>query len=90
MAQYYLQVDGTTGKKKRVPALYADTSATSSGQVDFSVSGLTASNLVDVWVNGLRQVEGGGEDYTRNVGANKITFNATVPANAVVKIRVWS
>lgn len=90
MAQYYMQVDGTTGKLKRVPLLYTDTSITSSGQVDFSVSGLTASNLVDVTQNGVAQVEGAGADYQRNVGANKITYNATVPANAVVKIRVWS
>lgn len=84
----YLQVDDATGKRKRVATLYADTSATSTAQVDFSVSGLTASNLVEAWVNGVPQVE--GDDYNRNVAQNKITFTSTVPANAVVKIRVWS
>lgn len=90
MALKHLLVDDATGKFKRAAAFYTDTSITSSGQVDFSVTGLTASNLVDVTQNGVDQVEGATDDYQRNVGANKITFNASVPANAIVKIRIWS
>jgi|GEM_PF-4283746 len=91
MAQYYAKIDDTNGRLKRVPVLYTDTLTVVSsggGEVDFAVSGLTASNLVESWVNGMPQVE--GDDFARNVAQNKITYTETQPQNAVIKIRVWS
>lgn len=92
MALKYLQVDDTTGKRKRLNALFVDTHFTvaSGAGTNFTVTGLTASNLVDVFVNGVLLLEGASASYQRNVGANQIQFLTNQPDNAQVRVRIWS
>lgn len=61
------------------------------GQTNFvSTNDITASNKVDVFVNGRLQREGASHDYQRTPATNTISFNSTVPENAWVRIRVYS
>lgn len=91
MAFYFLAVNGTTGATKRLSAPFTDTFATATAsQVNFSVTGLTATGKVDVYVNGVLMEEGATEDYQRNVASNRIEFNVGQTVNARVRIRVWA
>lgn len=93
MARKFVQIDDVTGKQKRVAALYTDDFFTGDGStVNFTLTNgtITASNLVDALQNGVLVEEGGGADYTRNAGANRLTWSVAPPNNARIRIRVWS
>ena len=58
------------------------------GQSIFAAGGLTATQLVDVWINGRIMREGGSHDYIRDEANDEIEFNYTVPEYANVRIRL--
>ena len=100
MASYrYLVVDQETGDYKRggpatgVGALFYDQDYDTGpgGQTEFTVTAtIKTGSLIDVFCNGIKQREGAGNDFQRNVLLNKIEFNSNIPQNAWVQIRVYS
>jgi hypothetical protein len=72
---------------------YADYFAVSSGQTEFEVEdegAVTGLVRIDVWQNGLLEVEGDGADeWGRDVDNNSIVFNSAVPNNAEIRIRIY-
>ena len=62
----------------------------SPGQTQFIVSNGTiqATNVIEVYENGIIRREGASHDYVRNVGANAVDFNYTVQENAWVLVKV--
>jgi len=66
--------------------------AANEGATEFLLDGiatLTASCNLDVFRNGENLVEGALQDYTRDVGNNKVVFNYTVPKTSKVRVRVY-
>ena len=99
MADRYLLVDDATGKRKRGTAV--GVSASEPIDEDFTIGGggavqvtlataITAPQKLDVFVNGKMEREGASFDWLRNVGAQRIDFNYTVPQNAWVRVRRYS
>lgn len=92
MALKFLQVDDATGKRKRVTSLFLETFFTgSAAQVNFDLTSgvLTATNLVDVYMNGVLLEE--TTDWTRNTSLNRIVLTAGLPTgNTRIRVRVWS
>ncbi len=89
----YLLVDENTGKKKKAPASpWEDEDfdvSSPSGQTVFAVTeDFSATQKLDIYVNGILQREGISYDYVRNATLNEITFNYTVPQNSWVLARV--
>jgi hypothetical protein len=89
-----LLVDDATGKKKRNPgALWVDEDfdVVAATQTQFSLaSSITATTVIDVYVNGRKRREGAGNSWARNVSPARIDFNEAIPQNAWVQVRVWS
>lgn len=96
MTQYIMVYDDVTQRMKRTDSTIASVSGaeanyyyeTSSGQTEFNIGESLSSKDVDVFVNGIFQRVGGSYDYTVDSVDDKVIFNSTVPANAVVTIRV--
>lgn len=69
-----------------------DFDVSAGGQTVFSVAGtadITASNKVDVFVNGRLSREGASYDFTRNASNDTITTSYTVPQDTWVRVRVY-
>lgn len=62
------------------------------GQTEFTVTEFTfdSGTQLTADVNGVDQDEGGGFDWVRNVGLNKITFNLPLTSQARVKFKKWT
>lgn len=96
MAQRYLLIDDTTGKRAAGVAagssIWTDTDFTVGvgGQTAFVSSAFASGSKIDVYRNGALVREGSGNDWQRNAGTSTITFNYTVLQNAWVKVRVWN
>jgi DNA gyrase/topoisomerase IV subunit B len=95
LAIKFLVVDTTTGERSLQTSTLLITDqdydvTNPSGQTDFVTTyDFENSNYIDVFVNGIKQREGGGHDYTRNAATNTITFTYTIPQNAWVQIRIY-
>lgn len=59
---------------------------------DFTVVGFTfsATDALDVYMNGRTLVEGASDDFTRNYSLNKIVFASAPASNARVLVRKWA
>ena len=89
--------DDSTGRYKRVTN--ASTGFTDyfftvggGGQTSFVISGgtVTALGKIDVWRNGIQELEGVSDDWQRNTGTNAVVFNSTVPQNAKIRVRLYT
>jgi hypothetical protein len=95
MALRLVQFNEATGKFKRGPIIppvgYIDEEFdTTSTETTFAVvENFTATQKIDVYVNGTLKREGVSKDYTRNDVANSITFAVGIPTSSWVRVRVW-
>lgn len=99
MADKILVIDTATGRTKAstdVSTLVTNPSVTvttvsAATQTNFTASSgtIASGNRLEVFINGLLQIEGAGESYTRNTGLNRIEFVTPVIQGAVVIIRVY-
>jgi len=56
------------------------------GQTVFTVSGLVAESVLNVWIQGIKQREGASHAFTRQTG--QITFTESVPEGSWVQVQV--
>ena len=56
------------------------------GQTIFAVTGLEVTSRLTVFIDGRLQREGGGFAYTRDAGADNITFSESVPEGSWVQV----
>lgn len=99
MANYYLVVDSVTGRTSRGGQSVSGSfdgffdqefDVGVGGQTQFVVTQtFTADSKIDVYVGGVLKREGASYDFQRNVGANRIDFNFTVPQTYWVRVRVF-
>lgn len=95
MAELWTKFDTVTGKLKA-------TSVAPGGFVseafDIGVGGasfvqltaiIDADQTIEVSINGVDKREGATNDWTRDVGNQKILFNYTIPQNAYIKVKVY-
>jgi hypothetical protein len=98
VANRYLTVDDTTGKRKLggvVGTIAApvdeDFDIGGGGAVQVILSNtISAPQKIDVLRNGQMLREGPTADWQRDVILNKITFNYTIPQNAWIRVRLYS
>jgi len=94
MALRLIQIDDVTGAIKRgpigTPAAHVDEDfATIAVESTFSVvENFTATQKIDVWVDGSLKREGATEDYQRNDSLNRIVFNSDRQIGSWVRVRV--
>jgi len=95
MALFLVQFDDATGKTKKGPqgapvSLVDESFDTVASQSSFSVvEDFSATQVLDVYVDGTLQREGASNDYTRDAVANTIGFATAVQSGSWVLVRVW-
>lgn len=95
MALRIAKIDDVTGKVKATSAsgtgaLFTETFIdATNGQVNLPVTGLAASSIVDAYRNGQLLEEGATQDYTRNVGSNRLELVTALSGSARFRIRIW-
>lgn len=100
MARNLVVFDDSTGRYVRSSLLEGDVGgfieavyAVASPTTDFpapSGSTITADNMVEFDRNGQGLFEGASDDFTRDVGNNKVVSNYSIPAGAKVRVRVYA
>jgi len=72
------------------PPYVDETFVSPPNETNFSLAtDINTTQVIDVWVNGMRMFEGALDDWTRDDSTDEIIFNDGLPDGARVDVRVW-